>query len=101
MTIGTGTNRREFLRRSVMVAAGVTAGISASRTLADGSAPAQSMRVVFATDTHLMQDNALRSEDGLIAALQAIDAVRPRPDLIVCGRPQRTPRQILYRRQRG
>jgi 3',5'-cyclic AMP phosphodiesterase CpdA len=68
-----------------MVAAGVTAGISASRASADGSATAQSMRVVFATDTHLMQDNALRSEDGLIAALQAIDAVRPRPDLVVCG----------------
>jgi Icc protein len=68
-----------------MVAAGVTAGVSASRAWADASATAQSMRVVFATDTHLMQDNALRSEDGLIAALQAIDAVRPRPDLVVCG----------------
>jgi 3',5'-cyclic AMP phosphodiesterase CpdA len=68
-----------------MITAGVTAGISARRALADDSAPAQSLRLVFATDTHLMQDNALRSEDGLIAALQAIDAVRPRPDLIVCG----------------
>lgn len=68
-----------------MVAAGVTAGISASRVSADGSATAQSTRVLFATDTHLMQDNALRSEHGLIAALQAIDAVRPRPDLVVCG----------------
>jgi hypothetical protein len=74
MKNGTGTSRREFLRRSVMVAAGLTAGIPASRALADASAPAQSLRLVFATDTHLMQDNALRSEDGLIAALQAVDA---------------------------
>ena len=85
MTNGTGTTRREFLRRTVMVAAGLTAGGPAIRAVADSSAPAQSMRLVFATDTHLMQDNALHSEDGLIAALQAIDAVRPRPDLIVCG----------------
>jgi 3',5'-cyclic-AMP phosphodiesterase len=85
MKNGTGTSRREFLRRSVMVAAGLTAGIPASRALADASAPAQSLRLVFATDTHLMQDNALRSEGGLIAALQAVDAVRPRPDVIVCG----------------
>ncbi|MBV9878710.1 MAG: metallophosphoesterase [Verrucomicrobia bacterium] len=85
MKNGIGTSRREFLRRSVMVAAGVTAGISASRASGDGSTNAQSTRVLFATDMHLMQDNALRSEDGLIAALQAIDAVRPRPDLVVCG----------------
>ena len=85
MTNRTETTRREFLRRSVMVAAGLTAGGPAIRAVADSSAPAQSMRFVFATDTHLMQDNALHSEDGLIAALQAIDAVRPRPDLIVCG----------------
>jgi 3',5'-cyclic-AMP phosphodiesterase len=85
MTNRTGTTRREFLRRSVMVAAGLTAGGPAIPAVADSSAPAQSMRFVFATDTHLMQDNGLHSEDGLIAALQAIDAARPRPDLIVCG----------------
>jgi 3',5'-cyclic-AMP phosphodiesterase len=85
MTNRTGTTRRDFLRQSAVMAAGLTAGISGSRVLADSTSPAQSLRLVFATDTHLMQDNALRSADGLIAALKAIDAVRPRPDLIVCG----------------
>src|SRR5258708_21893469 len=85
MTNRTGTTRREFLRQSAIAAAGLTAGVSAASALAGSPSSTESVRLVFATDTHLMQDDALRSEEGLAAALAAINTLRPRADLIVCG----------------
>ena len=85
MTNRTGTTRREFLRQSAIAAAGLTVGVSAASALAESSSSTASVRLVFATDTHLMQDDALRSEEGLAAALAAINTLRPRADLIVCG----------------
>ena len=80
----TGVTRREFLRRSLLTAAGLASGVSAAQPPSEQTLSA-SLRLVFATDTHLMQNNALRSEEGLAAAMEAIKALRPRPDLIVCG----------------
>jgi 3',5'-cyclic-AMP phosphodiesterase len=85
MTTRTGTTRREFLRRSFITAAGLSAGVSVASAPSDPPSSTGSLRLVFATDTHLMQDDALRSEEGLNAALGAISALRPKPDLIVCG----------------
>jgi 3',5'-cyclic-AMP phosphodiesterase len=85
MTTRTGTTRREFLRRSLLAAAGLSAGVSAAAMPPESLSSTESVRLVFATDTHLMQDDALRSEEGLGAALEAINALSPRPDLIVCG----------------
>jgi 3',5'-cyclic-AMP phosphodiesterase len=85
MTTRTGTTRREFLRRSLLAAAGLSAGVSAAATPSESPLSTGSVRLVFATDTHLMQDDALRSEEGLGAALEAINALKPRPDLMVCG----------------
>jgi 3',5'-cyclic-AMP phosphodiesterase len=71
--------RREFIRNSAIMTAAVAAGFPA---VADLVKPAP-LRLVFATDIHLMQDNKLRSADGMAAALDAIQKVRP--DLILCG----------------
>jgi Icc protein len=85
MKTRTGVTRREFLRSSLITAAGLATGASAATTSSDRTSSSESLRLVFATDTHLMQDDALRSEEGLTAAVEAITELRPRADLIVCG----------------
>jgi 3',5'-cyclic-AMP phosphodiesterase len=84
MNSGKRVTRREFLRRSLFTAAGLATGVSAGATPSEQTSSGP-LRLVFATDTHLMQNDALRSEEGLAAAVDAINALRPRPDLIVCG----------------
>lgn len=81
----TGATRREFLRSSLITAAGLATGVSASPISSDRTASSESLRLVFATDIHLMQNDALRSEEGLTAAVEAIKELQPRADLIVCG----------------
>jgi Icc protein len=81
----TGATRREFLRSSLITAAGLAAGVSASTISSELTSSSETMRLVFATDIHLMQDDALRSEEGLTAAMEGIKELRPRADLIVCG----------------
>lgn len=81
----TGVTRREFLRHSLITAAGLATGVSGATLSSERAASSGSLRLVFATDTHLMQNDTLRSEEGLAAAVQAIKALQPRPDLIVCG----------------
>jgi len=85
MSIRTGVTRREFLRRSLITAAGLATSVSAATISSERTSLNESVRLVFATDTHLMQDDVLRSEEGLAAAVEAIKELRPRPDLIVCG----------------
>src|ERR1700722_10171275 len=85
MNTRTGATRREFLRSSLIAAAGLATGASASTISSDRTSSSESLRLVFATDIHLMQDDALRSEEGLTAAVEAIKELQPRPDLIVCG----------------
>jgi Icc protein len=81
----TGVTRREFLRRSLITAAGLATGVSAATISSEQTSSSEPLRLVFATDTHLMQNDALRSEEGLAAAVEVIKELRPRPDLIVCG----------------
>ena len=85
MNTRTGATRREFLRSSLIAAAGLATGVSASTISSERTSSSESLRLVFATDIHLMQEDALRSEEGLAAALEAIKELQPRPDLIVCG----------------
>src|ERR1700751_287140 len=85
MDTRTGVTRREFLRRSLITAAGVATGVSAVTGSSEQTPSSESLRLVFATDIHLMQNDALRSEEGLAAAVKAIKALQPRPDVIVCG----------------
>src|SRR6201984_3067503 len=85
MDTRTGVTRREFLRRSLITAAGVATGVSAITGSSQQTTASESLRLIFATDIHLMQNDALRSEEGLAAAVEAIKALQPQPDLIVCG----------------
>jgi 3',5'-cyclic-AMP phosphodiesterase len=79
----TGVTRREFLRRSLVTVAGLATGASAATISAPAASADEPLRLVFATDIHLMQDNRLRSEEGLTAAVQAIRELQP--ELIICG----------------
>ena len=83
MNTRTGVTRREFLRRSLITAAGLASGVSAATSSSDRTSSSESVRLVFATDIHLTQDDTLRSEEGLAAAVAAIKELWP--DLIVCG----------------
>lgn len=73
-------NRRGFLRRSALLAAGGWAA-----NLAAAVDEAKPLRVVFATDIHLMLNDALGSARGMAQCLQAIEALKPTPAFILCG----------------
>jgi 3',5'-cyclic-AMP phosphodiesterase len=76
-------SRRDFVSRAAILAGGLTAGLGIGR--AHDLPHADLLRVVFATDAHLMINNLLRSEDGLVAALFAIESLKPKPDFILFG----------------
>ncbi len=78
-------SRREFVSRAAMIAGGLTAGLRMARGESSDPPPVSALRVIFATDSHVMVNNQLRSEDGLTAALAAIESLKPKPDLILFG----------------
>jgi 3',5'-cyclic-AMP phosphodiesterase len=78
-------SRRNFLSTAAILAGGFTAGLPIGGAQAANLRNSNPFRVIFATDSHLMIDNHLRSEDGLVAALAAIESVKPKPDLILFG----------------
>jgi 3',5'-cyclic-AMP phosphodiesterase len=78
-------SRRDFINRTAIIAGGLTAGLPTRNAKANDSPGGDSLRVVFATDSHLMVDNLLRSEDGLVAALSAIENLSPKADFILFG----------------
>jgi Icc protein len=78
-------SRREFVSRAAMIAGGLTAGLRIAHGGASDPPPVSVLRVIFATDSHVMINNQLRSEDGLTAALLAIGSLKPQPDLILFG----------------
>jgi Icc protein len=78
-------SRREFVSRVAVLTGGLTAGLRVDRAAASEKPNGNPLRVVFATDSHLMVNNQLRSEDGLRAALGAIESLTPKPDLILFG----------------
>jgi Icc protein len=78
-------SRREFVSRAAMIAGGLTAGFRMARGESTDPPPGSVLRVIFATDSHVMVNNQLRSEDGLMAALVAIEGLQPKPDLILFG----------------
>lgn len=80
-----GVSRRSFLVRTALIAGGTATGLKGLgvQTMAPAGEPA--LRVLFATDSHLMVDDALRSEQGLVACLQAVKELRPKPDFCLFG----------------
>jgi predicted phosphodiesterase len=77
----TRISRREFVTRAALVAGAMSLRVAGAEEVTGKDA----FRIVFATDSHLMVNNALRSDEGLIACLKAIDAIDRRPDFILCG----------------
>jgi 3',5'-cyclic-AMP phosphodiesterase len=78
-------SRRDFISRAVILTGGFASGLRAEHAKALDLPKSDLLRLVFATDSHLMVNNRLRSEDGLTAALSAIESLKPRPDLILFG----------------
>jgi 3',5'-cyclic-AMP phosphodiesterase len=77
-------SRRDFVSQAALLSGGlISAGLRSAQA---SEAPNEGqLRVIFATDAHLMVGNRLRSADGLRTALSAIESVKPRPDLILFG----------------
>ncbi|HEY2122274.1 MAG TPA: metallophosphoesterase [Chthoniobacterales bacterium] len=78
-------SRRGFISRAAILTGGLTAGIRLARAETQEPPTAGHCRFVFATDSHLMVNNKLRSEDGLVAAIAAIEYLTPKPDFILFG----------------
>jgi 3',5'-cyclic-AMP phosphodiesterase len=78
-------SRREFVSRLAVLTGGLTAGLPVQRAAASEGTVGKPFRVVFATDSHLMVNNQLRSEEGLRVALGAIESLTPKPELILFG----------------
>jgi 3',5'-cyclic-AMP phosphodiesterase len=78
-------SRRYFITRTALITGGLIAGLRTGLTQAPNLPNGDLFRVVFATDSHLMVNNLHRSEDGLVAALSAIESLEPKPNLILFG----------------
>src|SRR5450432_562470 len=83
-TEANGITRRSFLHRTGVAAMGLTLAVP-KFLLAESPRPANALRVAFATDLHLMVNGARGSAEGIAKCLEAIEALRPRPDFILCG----------------
>ena len=79
-------SRRDFVSRAAILTGALTAGLRVQGLPAAEPPDGTPLRVVFATDAHLMVNDQLRSNDGLIAALSAIENLKPKADLILFGR---------------
>jgi 3',5'-cyclic-AMP phosphodiesterase len=78
-------SRRDFISHSALLAGGLLAGLRVADANASDSSPPGPLRFVFATDSHLMVGDRLRSAEGIIAALAAIESITPRPEFILFG----------------
>jgi len=80
-------SRRRFLRQ--LLGVGACAAMGLDPLLAQNIAPittgAGSFRFAFLTDLHLLQSGTLRSVEGIVACLAAVENLNPRPDFIICG----------------
>jgi len=80
-------SRRYFLRQLIGVGAMGFGGVDSllAQNAAPISAKATPFRFAFLTDLHLLQGGALRSVEGIVACLAAVQKLDPRPDFIICG----------------
>jgi 3',5'-cyclic-AMP phosphodiesterase len=84
----TGYSRRRFLRQLLGASAfGLTGAAGFDSLFAQGAphAKAEGFRFAFVTDLHLLQGGALRSVQGIVQCLAAVEKLDPRPDFILCG----------------
>jgi Icc protein len=80
-------SRRRFLRQCLGASALAVAGLDPllAQDGAPSAAGAESFRFAFLTDLHLLQGGALRSVQGIVACLAAVEKLDPRPEFILVG----------------
>ncbi len=80
-------SRRRFLRQILGASALTVAGLDPlfARNDAPSASGAASFRFAFLTDLHLLQGGALRSVEGIVACLAAVEKLDPRPEFILVG----------------
>lgn len=78
-------SRRRFLRQLIGAGALTIAGIDPLFSQPAPTSGASAFRFAFVTDLHLLEKGALRSVEGIAAALQAVENLNPRPDFIIAG----------------
>jgi Icc protein len=78
-------SRRRFLRQILGASALTVAGFEPLFAKNATLSRAASFRFAFLTDPHLLQGGALRSVEGIVACLAAVEKLDPRPDFILCG----------------
>jgi len=81
------SSRRHFLHQLLGAGALTLGGLDSLLAQNTALAPAKAtpFRFAFLTDLHLMQGGALRSVQGIVACLAAVQNLNPRPDFILCG----------------
>jgi DNA repair exonuclease SbcCD nuclease subunit len=79
------TSRRRFLHQ--LLGAGALSVAGLNPLFAQNAAPsrASSFRFAFLTDLHLLQGGALRSVEGIVECLAAVEQLSPRPEFILVG----------------
>jgi len=83
--VPSGYSRRRFLRQILGASALTLAGLDPLIAQAFAPPPAQAFRFAFLTDLHLLQGGALRSVEGIVACLAAVEKLDPRPEFILVG----------------
>jgi 3',5'-cyclic-AMP phosphodiesterase len=78
-------SRRDFISRTALFAGGLLTGLRVADANAAAPSPAGPLRFVFATDSHLMVGDRLRSAEGIIGAFAAIESITPKPEFILFG----------------
>ncbi len=78
-------SRRHFLHQLLGAGALTVAGINPLFAQDKGPAPTPGFRFAFITDLHLLQGGALRSVEGIVACLAAVEKLDPKPQFILCG----------------
>lgn len=82
-----GYSRRRFLHQLLGASALTIGGFDSLVAQNAALAPSQAtpFRLAFLTDLHLLQGGALRSVEGIVACLAAVQKLDPRPEFILCG----------------
>ena len=82
-------SRRRFLRQILSASALTLAGFDSLPLFAQNTVLASSgvgsFRFAFLTALHLLQGGALRSVEGIVACLAAVEKLDPRPEFILVG----------------
>jgi Icc protein len=78
-------SRRRFLRQLLGAGALTFGGLGPALGQEVAPSGPAAFRFAFLTDLHLLQAGALRSVEGIVACLAAVEKLNPRPEFILVG----------------